>query len=158
MILAKSDSRYSGLRPRVEAMAFISSMSKPTIFPLGSLNSLGVSGNIHADDEFAGRLDVVGHRVGDGVHLRGVHGYRRDGRLCGVGVGRAPDRASTPLAAHTTATRPSRSRRSWLSARGPKRGCRGWGRGRFRGFTILLEAFRAAAGWPRESRMSSASH
>jgi hypothetical protein len=44
MILSKSASRYSAVRPSVEAMAFIRSTSKPTILPSGSLNSLGVNG------------------------------------------------------------------------------------------------------------------
>ena len=42
MILAKSASRYSAVRPSVAAIAFIRSTSKPTILPLSSLNSLGV--------------------------------------------------------------------------------------------------------------------
>ncbi len=41
MILAKSASRKSAVKPIVEAMAFIRSTSKPTILPLESLNSLG---------------------------------------------------------------------------------------------------------------------
>ena len=42
MILSKSASRYSAVKPRVAAIAFIKSTSKPTILPLESLNSLGV--------------------------------------------------------------------------------------------------------------------
>src|SRR4051794_12598938 len=44
MIFAKSASRYSGVRPRVAAMAFIRSTSKPMILPPSSLNSLGAYG------------------------------------------------------------------------------------------------------------------
>src|ERR1700754_523307 len=44
MILAKSASRYSAVSPRVDAIAFIRSTSKPMILPLGSLNSFGVYG------------------------------------------------------------------------------------------------------------------
>src|SRR6185295_5144696 len=44
MIFAKSASRYSAVRPSVAAIAFMRSTSKPTILPLGSLNSFGVYG------------------------------------------------------------------------------------------------------------------
>src|ERR1700694_4125266 len=46
MILAKSASRYSAVRPSVAAIAFIRSTSNPTILPLGSLNSLGAYGTL----------------------------------------------------------------------------------------------------------------
>jgi hypothetical protein len=60
MILAKSDSRYSAVRPRVPAIAFIKSTSKPTILPLGSLNSFGAYGMLTPTINFPDDLIASG--------------------------------------------------------------------------------------------------
>ena len=60
MIFAKSASRYSAFRPRVAAIAFIRSTSKPTILPLGSLNSLGVYGMLTPTISFPDDLMASG--------------------------------------------------------------------------------------------------
>ena len=60
MIFAKSASRYSACRPSVAAIAFIRSTSKPTILPLGSLNSLGVYGMLTPTISFPDDLMASG--------------------------------------------------------------------------------------------------
>src|SRR5829696_4148497 len=60
MIFAKSASRYSASRPRVAATAFTRSTSKPTILPLGSLNSLGAYGMLTPTISFPDDLIASG--------------------------------------------------------------------------------------------------
>src|SRR4029079_5402784 len=60
MILAKSASRYSGVRPRVAAPAFTRSTSKPTTLPLGSLNSFGAYGMLTPTINFPDDLIASG--------------------------------------------------------------------------------------------------
>jgi len=67
MIFAKSASRYSAVRPRggPRWRSHQIDGQKPMILPLGSLNSFGVYGTIHTDDQLARRLDVLGNGTGD---------------------------------------------------------------------------------------------
>ena len=60
MIFAKSASRYSGVRPSVAATAFTRSTSKPTILPLGSLNSFGAYGMLTPTISFPDDLIASG--------------------------------------------------------------------------------------------------
>src|ERR1700704_2700788 len=105
MIFAKSASRYSACRPRVAAIAFIRSTSKPTIFPLGSLNSLGVYGMLTPttslpDDLIAsGTVFAIASTFSDFDPLADV-----DSLFVSVPLAQ-PDRTRAPVAANTAAMR-----------------------------------------------------
>ena len=105
MILAKSASRYSAVRPRVAAIAFIRSTSKPTILPLGSLNSLGVYGmltptiSLPLDLISSGTALAISSTFAAAAAAVSVAGPLGSPPLA------QPDKAIAPLAANTAAMR-----------------------------------------------------
>src|SRR5882757_469885 len=105
MILSKSDSRYSAVRPSVAATAFIRSTSKPTILPLGSLNSFGAYGglvptiSLPEDLMFSGTVLAISSTFAADGAAAVV-----DGPLPSVLLAH-PDITSAPVAAKTAAMR-----------------------------------------------------
>src|SRR3981189_3159869 len=90
MIFAKSASRKSAVRPSVDAIAFIRSTSKPTIFPLGSLHPLGAHG-----DGVRDRIDFFGLQPARGRRFAFRVGAARTARQ-DEGAGRSKHRRDAP--------------------------------------------------------------
>ena len=102
MILAKSASRYSGGqteggRDRVHQVDVEADDLAARILEL-----VGRVGNVHPDDQLAGRLDVLGHGVGDVVDLGGLRGR---------GLGRRARGIACSSYSPTAPERPTRRRR-----------------------------------------------
>ena len=60
------------------------------------LELVGRVGHVHADDELAGGLDVLGHHVRDVVDLRGLRGCGLGRRARGIRILRAPRQRESP--------------------------------------------------------------